>query len=236
MRTVLHPAASRGIADHGWLQSRFSFSFAEWYEPTRMGFGALRVINDDRIAPHSGFGRHTHRDMEIITIVLSGAVTHGDSMGNEGVVAAGEVQVMTAGTGVAHSEFNRHDAPLELFQIWILPRIRGLAPRYDQRAFAVPAEGTAQLLVSSDGADGSLLIHQEATIRRAAIAPGATLEFALRGKGRGAYVFLISGEATVAGERLASRDAVGVWDADTFSVAASTAVDALIIEVPMLGE
>ncbi len=236
MRVVFHSADSRGTADHGWLRSRFSFSFAEWYDPERMGFGALRVINDDWIAPKSGFPRHGHRDMEIITIVTAGAVTHGDSMGNTGAVGAGEVQVMTAGTGVLHSEANGGSDPLILFQIWILPRMTGSSPRYDQRAFALPESGTSRLLVSPDGRDGSLMIHQDAFIRRVAVAPGASMEVALAMPGNGAYVLVVAGRAQVAGVELGPRDAVGVAEATSLTIEATEATDVLVIEVPMLGE
>jgi hypothetical protein len=236
MSMVFHPAESRGISDHGWLQSRFSFSFAEWHEPERMGFGALRVINDDIIAPRSGFGQHAHRDMEIITIVTAGTVTHGDSMGNDAAIRAGEVQVMTAGTGVAHSEFNRHDVPLTLFQIWILPRARGLQPRYAQRAFPMPAAGMSQLLVSPTGEGESLMIHQDAYIHRIAVAEGETVAYALKRPENGAYVFVISGELTVAGQALGPRDALGIADEATIALQATSAADVLVIEVPMLEE
>src|SRR6185369_13889460 len=169
MQKVLHRAEARGISDHGWLRSRFSFSFADWYEPTRMGFGALRVINDDTIAPLGRFGMHPHADYEIITIPLQGSVTHEDSMGNRGEVGEGEVQAMSAGSGVVHSEYNASSTEsLELFQIWIAPNVRDARPRYSQKRFdATGRKNKWQTLVAEDGVGDALAIYQNARIARA---------------------------------------------------------------------
>lgn len=231
MQTIVYPKDSRGIAEHGWLSSRFSFSFAHWYEPTRMGFGALRVLNDDSIAPSSGFGMHPHANMEIITIVTKGAVVHEDSMGNKGEVRAGEVQVMTAGTGVVHAERNESTIePLELFQIWITPRAAGLHPRYDQKAFA----DDATLLVSPDGRQGSLQIMQDAFIDRLSLAAGEEISHVVRTSGNGLFIFLVSGKVRAAETVLSARDAVGVHDVDYVLLKAEQASVVLIIEVPIV--
>jgi redox-sensitive bicupin YhaK (pirin superfamily) len=233
MEKVLHHAEDRGRGDHGWLTTRYSFSFADWYEPERMGFGALRVLNDDRIAEGAGFPPHGHTDMEIITIVTEGAVAHKDSTGTDGVVRAGEVQVMSAGTGVVHSEFNAsHDEPLELFQIWIEPAEKGGAPRYDQRAFAMPNAGEMRSLVGPMDAKDTLGIRQNAYISRARIDPAHGVRYALHGKGKGAYVFCIEGSLTADGVRLGKRDALGITDASAVAIASDSEADVLIIEVP----
>lgn len=233
MKTVLHKASDRGVAEHGWLHSRFSFSFADWYEPTRMGFGVLRVINDDVIDPHSGFDRHPHRDMEIITIVTEGAVTHGDSMGNEYKVHAGEVQVMSAGTGVVHSEYNKEDRPLKLFQIWIGPRTRGLAPRYDQRSFVSAEKNKIELLVSGNVADDVLLIKQDAYVSRASLDEGIEVEYALKRPENGIYIFVVKGSIKVGGHDLDDRDALGIVEFEKVSISATTPSELLIFDVPM---
>jgi len=233
MNKVVHLAESRGKADHGWLKSRFSFSFADWHDPARMGFGALRVINDDIIAPKSGFELHAHRDMEIITIVTAGAVTHEDSMGNREDIKAGEVQVMTAGTGVTHSEYNHKSEPLTLFQIWIMPRMRALSPRYAQWDFSSPIAGASQLLVSPDGEGESLLINQDAYISRLTVIMGAEVIYQIMHPGNGAYIFVISGEVSIAGERLGARDAIGVSEINQITIISSSETELLVIEVPL---
>jgi len=235
MEKVFHSAEKRGKGEHGWLSTRYSFSFADWYEPTRMGFGALRVINDDRIAPASGFGMHSHRDMEIITIVTEGAVTHEDNLGNAGTVPAGDVQVMSAGTGVTHSERNLSpDVPLSLFQIWIETKSPGARPRYAQKAFNLSdAKPGETLIVSPDGREGSLSILQDAFISEIALDPARPFSYAMKRKGNGAYVFIIDGTIEIGGVRLGARDALGVSDTDAFAAAASAPSRALIIEVPM---
>jgi len=235
MQTVIHRAEDRGSSDHGWLQSKFSFSFADWHEPRRMGYGTLRVINDDTIAPLGKFGMHSHKDFEIITIPLAGAVTHHDNMGNTGVVVAGEVQAMSAGTGVTHSEENASATEeLRLFQIWIEPREQGLAPRYAQKAFEVSGRRDRwQLLVSSDGAKESLPIYQDARILRADVGLGDTLAYTKFYKKNGLYVLVIEGEVEVQGENLAMRDAVGIAGADSIEVTAHADAQILLFEVPL---
>lgn len=231
MTVVVHRADSRGRGDHGgWLKSRFSFSFADWYEPTRLGFGALRVINDDTIAPASGFPPHSHADMEILTIVTAGAVSHKDSLGNTERVPAGDVQVMSAGTGVTHAEYNESSSEeLSLFQIWITPKERSIAPRYAQKSFA---SGRIELLVSPRGEAGSLAINQDAYITRAVLAAGETLDYKLHDATHGVYLFILSGSIRAAGATLGERDALGVTEAREVRIEAVSASEALILEVP----
>lgn len=235
METVIHRAGERGGADHGWLKTHHSFSFADWYEPARMGFGALRVLNDDTIAPRSGFGPHPHRDMEIITIVLGGAVTHGDSMGNRGIVEAGDVQVMSAGTGVVHSEENTsEDTPLSLLQLWVEPRERGIAPRYDQKTCGFESlEHGALLLVSPDARDGSLKIHQDAYITFAAVEAQQPLHYLLHDDKHGVYVFVVRGSVQIEDKTLDTRDAMGISHATSILIKTNESAQLLVIEVPL---
>ncbi len=231
MTTRYYPADERGRGEHGWLSSRFSFSFAEWYSPDRMGFGALRVLNDDTIAAASGFGLHGHKDMEIITIVTKGTVTHEDNMGNLKQVPAGDVQVMSAGTGVIHGERNDSSSEsLELFQIWITPREKGIVPQYEQKAFPE----THALLVSPDGREGSLRIQQDAFITRANIEPGMPFEYALHKTHHGVFVFLVEGEVAIGSNALEARDALEIEDAQDFLMEAASSSTVLLIEVPIV--
>lgn len=234
MGKVLHHAEDRGRGDHGWLQSRFSFSFADWYEPARMGFGALRVLNDDRIAEDSGFPPHGHRDMEIITLVTSGAVAHKDSTGSDGIVRDGEVQVMSAGTGVVHSEFNASSTePLELFQIWIEPREKGGVPSYDQKKFELPESGKIVPLVGPMNGGGALGIRQHAYLSRARLDAMRPVSYELHDEAHGVYAFVISGTVEIDGVRLSARDALGITEAESFEMKTPAEADVLLIEVPM---
>ncbi|MDB5189454.1 MAG: hypothetical protein JWL82_411 [Parcubacteria group bacterium] len=234
MTTILHTAKERGGADHGWLKTRHSFSFAHWYEPTRMGFGALRVINDDWIAPHEGFGAHSHKDMEIITLVMQGTLTHEDSMGTLGVISAGDVQIMSAGTGVTHSERNDGDEPLELFQLWIEAKEKGIAPRYGQNELHLSEQGPGlTLLVAPLDTPEVLTINQDAYIYYGTLDETHPLEYALHAPANGVYVFVIDGTLTVAGETLSPRDALGVTDATSLSLSSSSVSQFLLFEVPM---
>lgn len=236
MEHVIHQAKDRGVAEHGWLHTRFSFSFAHWYDPERMGFGALRVINDDALDPESGFDLHPHDNMEIITIVTEGTITHGDSMGNKTQVPAGDVQVMSAGTGVVHSEHNfSSDQDLRLFQIWIIPKTRGIAPKYGQKSFGT--EWTAdilQLLVSPDGREDSLAIHQDAFVYRGHLTSGKTTDYSLKNASRnGIYILVIEGGLDIHGHKLGKRDAIGLWDTDTIRIQADRDCTYLLFEVPL---
>lgn len=235
MKKVIHRSEERGKGDHGWLKTRYSFSFADWYEPNRMGFGMLRVINDDVIGPSSGFGMHSHWDMEIITIVTAGAVTHEDSMGNAGVVPAGDIQAMSAGTGVTHSERNdSSEEPLTLFQIWIQPKERGVAPRYSQESFNLEGLGKGfTLVVGPDGTNGTLPIHQDAYISYAVSDNETPLSYHLKKSGNGVYLFVIDGSIIFDGEMLNARDAAGISDAEEIAVSSPGPAKALFIEVPL---
>lgn len=229
MQTILHKAEERGKADYGWLSTRYSFSFANWYDPNRMGFGALRVINDDRIAPKSGFPMHSHRDMEIITIVFKGEVTHKDSLGNTGKVSAGDVQVMSAGSGVTHSEFNERDEALELFQIWIEPKEYGIEPRYEERHFDFLDKSVRSVqLVGKD----ALFINQDAGISYVVIDKDNAASYDIV-QGNGVYILVIEGSATVGGIELHARDALGITETDSISFLTGSLAKLLIIEVPI---
>lgn len=240
MKKVIHKATERGFANHGWLQAHHSFSFANWYNPNRMQFGALRVLNDDIIAPGMGFSTHPHQNMEIITIPLSGQLKHRDSMEDEWqTVAANEVQVMSAGSGIYHSEMNASTkAYLSLFQIWILPYEVDVTPRYDQKTFDPKGrENKLQVLVSSFSAaqhEESLKIHQNAQISRIDLSKGTSYEYITNHKDHGVYVMNISGKAFVADELLQQRDAIGISESSRFTVTAETDVELLFIEVPTL--
>ncbi|TNF28631.1 MAG: pirin family protein [Deltaproteobacteria bacterium] len=222
-------ADERGHADHGWLDTHHTFSFADYYDRAHMGFGHLRVINDDRVAAGTGFGAHPHRDMEIVTYVLSGAVAHRDSMGHGSVIRPGEVQLMSAGSGVYHSEMNPSpDEPLHLLQIWILPRERGGTPGYAQRAF--PREPGLLLVVSEDGRDGSLPIKQDARIYRGLAPAGTTLEHTIR-PGRRAWVHVASGDVEVAGQPLTTGDGLATDEAGTLTLTATSDAELLVFDL-----
>ena len=234
--TIFHPADKRGHANHGWLDAHHSFSFAGWYDPAKIHFGALRVLNDDIVNGGQGFGRHQHDNMEIITIVLDGALEHKDSMGHTQAIIPNEVQVMSAGSGVTHSEYNHNkDKKVNLLQTWIFPNKRDVTPRYDQKMFA-PEDRINQLqpLVSPiDNEDAGLKIHQDAWIYRTTLEAGKTVKHRLHTKGHGAYIFVITGKVTVAGQVLSKRDALGISETDDFELTAGSDSDVLIFEVPM---
>jgi redox-sensitive bicupin YhaK (pirin superfamily) len=209
---TLRKADERGHADHGWLDSYHTFSFAGYYDPEHMGFRSLRVINDDKVAPGAGFGKHPHRDMEIITYVLSGALEHKDSMGNGRIIKPGEVQYMAAGTGVQHSEFNPSDKePVHLLQIWIVPDRKGAKPNYAEKSFAKAKTGQFNLVTSKTGRDGSIAINQDAELHLAKLQPGETIVHELR-SGRHAWVHVAEGAVTLNGQTLTGGDAAALSD------------------------
>ncbi|MCX6715202.1 MAG: pirin family protein [Candidatus Uhrbacteria bacterium] len=237
MSTRFYPNNERGTSDIGWLSSKFSFSFADFYDPDLEEFGTLRVLNDDTITPNAGFPPHSHRDMEIITIPIRGALKHEDSMGHSEVVSAGEVQVMSAGSGVMHSEFNASATePVSLFQIWIQTAVRGVTPRYDQKRFdwqSAP-HNQLQLIVSNDARDESLMIHQNAFFSIGIYDAAQKGTYKLQNASNGIYLFVIDGRIHVGDQELTSRDALGVTDAsqiDFETIALDTQI--LLIEVPM---
>jgi len=235
MKLTVHRSGCRGHADHGWLKTWHSFSFAGYYNPDRMHFGALRVLNDDVIEAGMGFGTHPHDNMEIITIVLSGELEHRDSMGNGSVIRPGEVQVMSAGTGIKHSEFN-HSAENEasLLQIWVFPDKKNVEPRYGQAKFTEDKmNGKLHTIVSPDGADNSLWIHQQAWFSMGNFAESDTVSYQLRKKDNVVYIFLISGEAEIGSEKLNQRDAICVEQIEAPLILKTTKNSKiLVMEIP----
>jgi redox-sensitive bicupin YhaK (pirin superfamily) len=207
----IRQANERGYANHGWLESRHTFSFANFYDPAHMGFSHLRVINDDNVAPAAGFPTHGHRDMEIISYVLEGSLEHKDSMGNGSIIRPGEVQRMSAGTGVTHSEYNASDTePVRFLQIWIIPAQRGITPGYEQKEFADnEVHGTLHLVASADGRDGSVLIHQDTAIYASKLTKGDAVEHVIA-NGRKAWVQVARGNVTVKGHTLSQGDGAAI--------------------------
>lgn len=237
MKKVLHRAGTRGYADHGWLQTHHTFSFAGYYDPQRVHFGALRVLNDDTVAPGEGFGTHPHDNMEIVSLVLEGALKHGDSMGHMKVLKPGELQVMTAGTGITHSEMNAsRDEPVKFLQIWVITDADGHTPRYNQIELAPAKRNELRLIVAPEGRGGDHVgwIHQTAWFYTLDLEAGRDAEYRMNVHGNGAYVFMIGGKAEVDGVKLGPRDGMGLWEADEFLIKASEDAKLLIIEVPML--
>ena len=229
---TLRKGTERGHADHGWLQTFHSFSFADYYDPQHMGYGALRVINDDRVQAGKGFGTHPHRDMEIITYILDGELQHRDSMGNGSVIRRGDVQRMSAGTGVLHSEFNPSPThPVHLLQIWIEPSARGIAPGYEQKHFSdEDKRGRLTLIASPDGADGSVAIHQDARVYAAILQETDAVEHRLAA-GRKAYVHVATGTAVVNGERLGAGDAVQIADEQRIGISGAPEAEVLLFDL-----
>lgn len=226
----LRAANDRGHANHGWLDSWHTFSFADYYDAKYMGFSALRVINEDRIAQGKGFGTHPHKDMEILTYVLDGTVEHQDSMGNKEQIHAGEFQIMSAGTGVRHSEYNgRDDQALHLYQIWIIPQQTGLAPRYEQRRFDAP-QGR-QLVLSPDARDGSLKVFQDMTLSRWALTGGQQETLAVA-PGRRVWIQVVRGELDINGQPAGASDALAVWDEAALTLKAGRDSEILIFDLP----
>ena len=234
MNTVFHPADSRGHADHGWLDTHHSFSFASWQNPERMHFGALRVLNDDAVTGGAGFGTHPHDNMEIVSIPLSGDLEHQDSMGNATVIREGDVQIMSAGTGIMHSEKNHNaNEDVRFMQIWVFPNERDLTPSYGQLTMDLADQkDNLQCVVSPDGKEG-VQIHQNTWLHMGRLSPGWNEHYTLHSAGQGLYAMVLEGEATVAGQPLGRRDAVGVWDTPSVKIEANENTRLLLIEVPM---
>lgn len=225
-------AAERGHADHGWLDTWHTFSFADYYDPEHMGFRALRVINEDVVAPGQGFGTHPHRDMEIVTYVLAGALSHRDSMGNGSIIRPGEVQRMTAGTGITHSEFNAsRENTVHLLQIWLLPRQRGLTPGYEQKAFSADERRHGLRLVASpDGRDGSVTIETDALLFASLLAPGEKVSHPLS-RGRHAWLQVARGAVTLNGTPLSQGDGAAVSDLERLDIVASEDAEVLLFDL-----
>lgn len=235
MDTVVHTADSRGTADHGWLQSFHSFSFANYHDPARMNFGALRVLNDDTVAAGKGFGKHRHEDMEIISIPLSGDLEHQDSMNNTTVIKEGDIQVMSAGTGVYHSEFNKNkDSEVQFLQIWILPKERGVTPRYDQITLPQGAiKNNWYQIVSPKIEDQGVWIHQDAWFSIAQFDPGSEQNYTLHDPRNGVYLFILEGDIMCNDHALHRRDAIGIWNTDEVTIETIKKSKILLMEVPM---
>src|SRR3954469_9147169 len=235
MKTIFQRADERGHADHGWLNAHHSFSFAGWYDPAKVHFGMLRVLNDDIVAGGQGFGMHPHNDMEIITIILKGALQHRDNMGNGSVIKRGDVQVMSAGTGVMHSEFNpSKDEPVNLFQLWIFPKENGIKPRYDQKTYDFTGNVKGITTVASGfKKNGELYIHQDAAVSVAAVEKDASVEYEVSRKGNGAYIMVIEGKVEINGQTLSKRDAIGITEAEKIQINGIENSEILIIDVPM---
>lgn len=221
----------RGHAEHGWLDTYHTFSFADYYDPQWMGFRSLRVINDDMVMPGMGFGTHPHRDMEIITYILSGALQHRDSMGNGRVIQTGDAQYMAAGTGVQHSEFNpSKDEAVHLLQIWIQPDHKGVAPRYAEKSFKNAEPGKLHLVTSKEGRDGSIAIHQDADLWLAKLEPGNRVNYQLA-PGRNAWVHVAEGELSLNGTRLEAGDAAAITDEKALEIVASKPTQVLLFDL-----
>lgn len=235
MKTIYYAAESRGHANHGWLDTHHTFSFAGYYDPQRMGFGALRVVNDDVVAPGMGFGRHPHDNMEIISIPLSGALHHRDSMGNSGVIERGEVQVMSAGTGIYHSEMNaKREESTSFFQIWVYPNRQGVEPRYGQMKIADAAvPGQFQQIVSPSPDDAGLWIHQDAWFSLGSFPEAKRVNYTMHQAGQGLFVMVISGSVRVGDELLEARDGLGVYETESVTLDIAAGSEVLLMEVPM---
>ncbi len=235
MKATVFKADSRGLADHGWLKSFHTFSFANYYNPERLSFGALRVLNDDTVTQGMGFGTHPHRDMEIISIPLEGDLEHKDSMGTTAVIRQGEIQVMSAGTGVMHSEYNKNaDEPVKFLQIWVIPNKMGVKPRYDQQDIAREASPNEfQQILSPDPTDQGVWIHQDAWFNLANFSAGTKRRYTLHKEGNGVFVFVLKGKAKVGETELFERDAVGLESLADFELEALEDAEVLLMEVPM---
>ena len=233
MKTIFHSATSRGHADHGWLNAKHSFSFASWYNPERIHFGMLRVLNDDIVAGGMGFGKHPHDNMEIITIPLAGSIQHQDSMGFSEVIRAGEVQVMSAGTGIYHSEYNPSpNEELNLFQIWIFPNQKQVTPRYAQRKYELQ-NGSFTELVGPEQSGIATWIHQDAWLSMGIFDPGATISYVLSNPNNGAYIMLVEGSIQIGEQVLQQKDAIGISDTAQIEIKIQQKAKILVIEVPM---
>ena len=235
MKTILHKSATRGNADHGWLKTNHTFSFANYYNPERMHFGMLRVLNDDWIDSGKGFGMHPHDNMEIITIPLSGTVEHKDSMGNSGTISAGEVQVMSAGTGIYHSEFNAEkNLSLSLLQIWVFPDTKNVIPRYEQISIAeLEKENELYQILSPSATDQGVWIHQQAWFSLGNFTTEWEGSYQLHRPESGVYVFVIEGDAVIAGNKLNKRDGIGISEVSEIEIKTFVGTKLLVMEVPV---
>jgi len=235
MKTIIHTAESRGHANHGWLDSHHTFSFANYYNPERIHFGVLRVLNDDRVAPGKGFGMHPHDNMEIISIPLEGDLEHKDNMGNTAVICEGDVQVMSAGTGVFHSEYNKNtDKEVKFLQIWVFPNQKNLAPRYDQISIRdIKTENSFYQILSPNKDDQGVWIHQNAWFHLGDFEAGKTTTYYLKDKNNGVYAFILEGEVKIEGQKLGKRDGLGIWETEQIQLEPLGKSRILLMEIPM---
>ena len=233
--TILHKAATRGHANHGWLNSMHTFSFANYHNPDRMHFGALRVLNDDTVEAGKGFGTHPHDNIEIISIPLEGDLEHKDSMGNVSVIRHGDIQVMSAGTGIFHSEYNKNkDQRVKFLQIWVFPNKKNVTPRYDQITLNLDdRHNKLQQVLSPNPDDEGVWIHQNAWFHLGKFDKGVSAEYKIKAAGNGVYAFILSGDITINSQALSSRDGFGISNVDQLTISADTEAEVLLMEVPM---
>ncbi|SKB56967.1 pirin family protein [Maribacter arcticus] len=235
MKTILHKSDTRGHADHGWLNSYHSFSFANYHNPDRMNFGVLRVLNDDMVAAGRGFGTHPHSNMEIISIPLEGDLQHMDDMGNSTVIKSGDVQVMSAGTGVSHSEHNKNKNELVKFlQIWVIPNKKDVVPRYDQISIKnIETKNSFYQILSPNEDDNGVWIHQDAWFHLGDYESDKTDSYSIKKEGNGVYIFVLEGDIVVNDQNLNKRDGYGIWETDSFTLHSNSTAKVLVMEVPM---
>ena len=235
LKKIIHKADTRGYFDFGWLKTNHTFSFGNYYDPERVNFGMLRVLNDDFVAADQGFGTHPHNDMEIVSIPLKGGLAHKDNTGSEGVIFPNEIQVMSAGTGILHSEYNySKEEEINFLQLWIFPDEKGHKPRYNQKTFN-PEErkNKFQLIVSPEKSDSNLWLNQNAYLSLTDFEKEKSLQYKIHTKGNGVYIFMIEGEISVTDETLSKRDGMGIWDTEEISISANKDSQVLLIEVPL---
>ena len=234
-KSILHKADTRGHANHGWLDSKHTFSFANYYHPERMHFGVLRVLNDDQVAPGMGFGTHPHENMEIISIPLQGDLEHKDSMGNVAVIRHGDIQVLSAGTGITHSEYNKNkDKEVKFLQIWIFPNKQNVIPRYSQISLKIEDRyNNFQQIISPNPDDEGAWINQNAWFSMGNFDSGFETTYNLKSSQNGVYIFVLEGEIEVDGQTLSKRDGLGIWDIENFNMKALSNCDVLLMDVPM---
>jgi len=233
--TILHKADTRGDANHGWLHSKHTFSFANYQNPERMHFGALRVLNDDTVEAGKGFGTHPHDNMEIISIPLEGDLEHKDSMGNVAVIKHGDIQVMSAGTGIYHSEYNKNtDRRVKFLQIWVFPNTKNVTPRYDQITLNIAdRQNKLQQVLSPNADDEGVWIYQNAWFHLGNFDKGVSANYNIKAKGNGVYAFILKGDVTINDQALTTRDGFGIWDVDSLTIKADSDAEILLMEVPM---
>ncbi len=236
MGTVLHKADTRGDANHGWLHSKHTFSFANYHNPERMNFGVLRVLNDDTVSESRGFGSHPHKDMEIVSIPLEGDLKHQDNMGNATIIKEGDIQVLSAGTGIMHSEYNNNpDKPVKFLQIWVVPNKQNVEPRYDQITLdASDSKNKLQQILSPNEDDAGVWVHQNAWFNMTTLDNGKQVQYNLNdAENNGVYAFVLKGDASINGQALNERDGFGVWDVKSLDIKADSDARILLMEVPM---